>query len=305
MSHPLVSVVIPNYNYARFLPEALESVLGQTYPEVEILVVDDGSTDDSLVVLRRYDGRIRMLSQRNGGVSRARNLGIRESRGALVAFLDPDDAWLPEKLTKQVALIESRGFGMVYSGLRFVGEDGAVRGQTTDGLSGWVLKELALLEKPGVPASGSSAVIRRECFDVLGLFDPALSTSADWDLWRRIAGRYEIGMVREPLVSYRLHGASMHRDVELFERDMLLAFERMFADDAASEVHPLERRAKAKLFMTLAASYFRIRRWDKFLEHCRKSLLLNPNGFFRLAGFPFRRIASTTDLGLLERTVGR
>ena len=194
---------------------------------------------------------------------------------------------------------------MVYSGLRFVSEDGAVRGQTTDGLSGWILKELALLEKPGVPASGSSAVIRRECFDVLGLFDPALSTSADWDLWRRMAGRYEIGMVREPLVSYRLHEASMHRDVELFERDMLLAFERMFADEAASEVHPLERRAKAKLFMALAASYFRIRRWDKFLEHCRKSLVLNPNGFFRLAGFPFRRISSTTDLGLLERTVGR
>jgi glycosyltransferase involved in cell wall biosynthesis len=291
MSRPLVSVVIPNHNYARFLPEALDSVLKQTYPEIEILVVDDGSTDDSLDVLRRYHGRMRLFRQPNSGVSRARNLGIRESRGELVAFLDSDDAWLPEKLAKQVDLFESRALGMVYTGLRFVGEDGSARGQTTDGLSGWVLRELALLQTPGVPASGSSAVIRRECFDVAGLFDDALSTSADWDLWRRIACRYEIGMVREPLVSYRLHRESMHRDVELFERDMLLAFERMFADEAASAVHPLERAAKARLFMTLAGSYFRIRRWDKFLRYCRKSLFLNPLGLSRVAGFLFRRRA--------------
>ncbi len=290
MSRPLVSVVVPNYNYGRFLPRALESVFAQTYSDVEVLVVDDGSTDDSLEVMRRYDGRIRSISQPNGGVSRARNLGVRESRGELIAFLDSDDWWLEEKLAKEVALLESGGFGMVYTGLRFVSEDGDVRGEITDGLSGWVLKELALLTKPGVPASGSSALIRRECFDEVGPFDPALSTSADWDLWRRIACRYAIGMVREPLTSYRLHPASMHRDVELFERDMLFAFQKMFEDEAAREAHPFERRARARLFMTFAGSYFRIRRWDKVLEYCARSLALNPGGLFRLAALPsFRR----------------
>ncbi len=290
MSRPLVSVVIPNFNYGRFLSRALESVFAQTYSELEVLVVDDGSTDESLDVLRRYEERIRSISQRNQGVSRARNLGIRESRGELLAFLDSDDWWLEEKLAKEVDLLESGGFGMVYTGLRFVSEDGAVRGETTDGLSGRVLKELALLEKPGIPASGSSALIRRECFDVVGLFDPALSTSADWDLWRRIACRYAIGMVREPLTSYRLHAAAMHREVELFEHDMLLAFQKMFADEAAREAHPLERRATARLFMTLAGSYFRVGRWGKVLEYCAKSLALNPSGLFRLAVLPsFRR----------------
>lgn len=302
MSRPLVSVVIPNHNYARFLPEAIESVLAQTCGDIEVLVVDDGSTDGSQKLARRYEGRARWLRQEKGGVARARNLGIRQSRGELLAFLDADDAWLPEKLSKQVALLESSDYGMVYCGLRFVDEEGAVLGQTTDGLTGWVLRELALLENPGVPASGSSALIRRDCLDAVGLYEPALSTSADWDLWRRIACRYEIGMVREPLAIYRLHPGSMHRNLDLFERDMLLAFERMFEDEAARAVHPLERRARAKLYMTLAGSFFRGRRWRKFFEYCRKSLLLSPNGLVHLAAFPLRRLMPANGLEAFERS---
>jgi glycosyltransferase involved in cell wall biosynthesis len=305
VSGPLVSVVIPNHNYGRFLSQALESVFAQTYRRVEVLVVDDGSTDGSLEVMRRYEGRIRSAFQANAGVSRARNLGVRESRGELIAFLDSDDWWLEEKLAKQVSLIESGRFGMVYTGLRFVSEEGVVRGETRSGLSGWVLRDLALLEKPGIPASGSSALIRRECLDAVGCFDPDLSTSADWDLWRRIACRYPIGRVPEPLTCYRLHPAAMHRDLRLFERDMLLAFGKMFRDEAAREAHPLERRAKARLFLTFAGSYFRARKWDKFLGYCGRSLALDPGGVLRLALHPFRRFDPSADLGLLERTVGR
>jgi hypothetical protein len=202
-----------------------------------------------------------------------------------------------------VALLEGGGYGMVYCGLRFVNEEGAELGQTTDGVTGWVLREIALLEKPGIPASGSSALIRRECLDAVGLYEPALSTSADWDLWRRIACRYDIGMVREPLAFYRLHPGSMHRNVDLFERDMLLAFERMFEDEAARAVHPLERRARAKLYMTLAGSFFRGRRWGKFFEYCLKSLRLSPNGLFHLAAFPLRRLIPASGLDALEQGV--
>jgi hypothetical protein len=112
-------------------------------------------------------------------------------------------------------------------------------------------------------------------------------------------------MLREPLVSYRLHEAAMHRNLELFERDMLLAFERMFADEAARAVHPLERFSRARLYMTLAGSYFRARRWDKFFDYCRRSLLLNPNGLFHLAGSPLRRLLSTPGLDPWEKAVGR
>jgi glycosyltransferase involved in cell wall biosynthesis len=305
MSEPLITVVVTNYNYGRFLSHALDSVLAQSYPHIEIIAVDDGSTDNSLEVLRAYGPRVRVAEQENRGVAEARNRGIRESRGELVAFLDADDAWLPEKLSKQVALLESGDFGMVYCGLRCVDGDGNLLGEMTQGLSGRVLRELALLEAPGIPASGSSALVPKRCFEVVGLFEPALSTSADWDLWRRIACRFSIGMLREPLVSYRLHGASMHRNLDLFERDMLLAFERMFADEAAKAVHPLERLARAKLYMTLAGSFFRVRRWRKFIDYCGKSLLLHPGGLAHLAGFPLRRLVPGAGLDCLERTLGR
>jgi hypothetical protein len=178
---------------------------------------------------------------------------------------------------------------MVYCGLRLVSEEGAVLGEITDGLSGSVLQPLALLEAPGIPASGSTALIRRECLERIGLFEPALSTSADWDLWRRLASAYPIGMVREALAGYRLHAASMHRKVELFERDMLLAFERMFADPAARAVHPLERRARARLYMVLAGSFFRSGNWSRGMAYLGKSLGLDPRGLGHLAARRLRR----------------
>jgi glycosyltransferase involved in cell wall biosynthesis len=290
MKQPLVSVVIPNHNYARFLPQAIESVLEQRYEALEVLVVDDGSTDHSRDVLSRYEGRVRLFLQPKGGVAGARNRGIAESRGELVAFLDSDDFWLPGKLSRQVALLESGDFGMVYCGLRLVSEEGEVLGEIREGLSGSVLQPLALLEEPGIPASGSTALVRRECLDRVGFFEPALSTSADWDLWRRIASGYSIGMVREALAGYRLHANSMHRNVELFEKDMLLAFERMFADPTARAVHPLERRARARLYLVLAGSFFRGGNWARALTYGAKSLGLDPRGLRHIARLPARRL---------------
>src|SRR5215204_4807622 len=102
MLNPLVSVIIPNYNYAQYLTQTLDSVLSQTYPHVEIIVVDDGSTDGSQEVLRNYTDRVTWFQQRREGVSVARNRGVQESHGQLIAFLDADDVWLPAKLERQV-----------------------------------------------------------------------------------------------------------------------------------------------------------------------------------------------------------
>src|SRR6266508_897311 len=124
MTNSLVSVVIPNYNCGRFLEETLESVFAQAYPAVEVIVVDDGSTDDSLQVLEKYAGRVNVIRQANQGVSAARNAGIRASHGELVALLDADDLWHPDKLAKQVALFANPAVGLVHCAVEYIDEQG-------------------------------------------------------------------------------------------------------------------------------------------------------------------------------------
>jgi glycosyltransferase involved in cell wall biosynthesis len=284
----LVSVVIPNYNCSGFLPAALDSVFAQTYPDVEILVVDDGSTDDSLQVLGRYADRVRVLRQPNQGVSAARNHGIRESRGDLIAFLDADDLWDREKLAKQVPLFANPNVGLVYCAVEYIDEAGKSLGTNHTGRRGRVLRSIALLEGTIVLAGGSTAVVRRECFDRAGGFDLEMSTAADWDMWRRVACRYEIDVVREPLMKYRLRPSSMHRNVAVFEHDMLHGFASMFADPEAREVHGLRRRAYATLFLMLSGSHLHAGNWLPSLRYAARSVVTWPPTLAYIAGMPLR-----------------
>jgi glycosyltransferase involved in cell wall biosynthesis len=289
MSTPLISVVIPSYNYARYLREAIDSALGQTYPEVEVVVVDNSSTDNTLDVLRSYGDRIRWFQQANEGVSGSRNRGIKESRGEVVAFMDADDAWLPEKLARQMEMLSNPRVGMVYCGLQYVDSQGRNLERSVKGLRGQVLKKLALLEPPGVPACGSSALIRRKCFDEVGGFDRELSISADWDMWRRIACHYEIEFVSDPLVLYRQHDSAMHLKIDVFEHDMLHAFSSMFSDPAAAEVHPLRRQCYANLYSMLSGSHFYARRWGKSILYGLRTVMVWPPRLVYLLSSPLRR----------------
>lgn len=286
---PLVSVVIPNHNYGRFLAEAIESALRQTYPHVELLVVDDGSTDESREVLRRYARRLRWISQPRQGVSAARNRGVRESRGELVAFLDSDDAWRPETLARQVARLDRPAVGMVCCGLEYIDESGRVLGQSLPTQRGRLLREIALLRWSYAPG-GSAALVRRSSLQRAGLFDEALSTSADWDLWRRIAAHDEIEICPEPLVQYRVHAGSMHTDLAVFERDMLRAFAKMFQDPAAAAVHGLRRRSYSNLYRQFSGSNVRAGRWGKSVAYAWRSVLAWPPSAVTLGAVPIRRL---------------
>lgn len=255
MRTPLVSVIIPNFNYARFLSEAITSVLKQTYPLIEILVVDDGSTDTSREVLRKFGPQIQVFYQQRKGVSCARNLGIVRAKGNAIAFLDSDDRWEPNKVARQIQMLESHQLGMVYCQLKRINQAGMPIGLAPLGAQGRVLMDIVRLRGPGIPASGSSALIRRECFDKVGLFDPRLSTSADWDMWRRIACHFAVGHVPEALVEYRVHTSSMHHNLPVFEHDMLLALQKTFEDPDAREAHPLRREAYGNLFLMFSGSH--------------------------------------------------
>lgn len=203
MSIPgLVSTIIPTYNRRDELPRAIDSALAQSHVEQEVLVVDDGSTDGTAEMLaERYADRVRCIPRPNGGVSGARNLGMRESRGEFIALLDSDDEWLPTKLEKQLDLLRAHpDWGMVLCDVQRV--DAAHR--PTDVLrrreqiprDGDVL--LPLLRMPSlVPAS---VLMRRSVFDTVGGFDESLRTAEDIDFHLRVAARFGIGVVEEPLV---------------------------------------------------------------------------------------------------------
>jgi len=218
---PKVSVVIPSYQAGRFIREAVDSVLHQSYKDYEIIIVDDGSTDNTKEVLASYGDRIKVLNQNNMGVSAARNKGIMSSRGEYIAFLDADDLWLPDKLERQVTLLEEHPeIGLVFSDMWVVGEtDVPARDRPFLGKSafqigkpskGKVFKHLFLNDFIPMP----TAMVRRRCFEKVGLFDSAYDSCEDYDLWLRLSQHFSIDYVDKPLAIYRMHGGSLIHDLE-------------------------------------------------------------------------------------------
>jgi glycosyltransferase involved in cell wall biosynthesis len=218
---PLVSVVIPCYNQAHFLGEAIESVLAQTYPHLEIVVVDDGSTDNIAAVVARYPG-VRCLRQENQGLSAARNTGLRHSIGERIVFLDADDRLMPNAIDVGLTCLrEHPECAFVYGRSRFMAFDGSsFNGSPQPRVEGDYY--LALLRGCPIFAPGS-VMYRREIFEVVGGFDPSLSPAADYDLYYRIASQFPIRCHEKTITEYRKHGTSMTRSGELMLKYNLAA----------------------------------------------------------------------------------
>ncbi len=223
-----VSVVIPTYNYAAFLPGAVEGVRAQEWDDLEIVVVDDGSTDETpevLEALARENRNFRWFRQENAGAAAARNRGIEEARGEFVAFLDADDLWLPGKLTAQfAALAERPAAAFSYTDVTLRHPNG-----TDEDLACGVPEQPLLLQLLGGNLFATPTVLaRRECFREVGLFDASLRTGEDWDMWLRLAAHFEHARVARPLTVIRV-AAHAKFPVETLERCTLRALERLFA----------------------------------------------------------------------------
>jgi glycosyltransferase involved in cell wall biosynthesis len=206
-----ISVIIPTYNMASYLPEAIESVLAQTYKDLEIIVIDDGSTDNTKEVVVPYLNRIQFLELANGGPSKARNCAIRRSSGEYVAFLDADDTWYPDKLERQMAIFSYRpNHNLVYSDALITStndsqEDRLWFSYKRRVKSGWVFSYL--LNENFITLS--SVIVKRDCLERAGLFDEDLKCWEGYDLWLRIAFENQIGIVNAPLFLKRLHGSNL------------------------------------------------------------------------------------------------
>jgi len=216
MQVPSVSVIIPTYQRSHWVSEAIESVLAQTYKDYEIIVVNDGSTDNTAQVLNQFQDKIRIIEQDNKGSSAARNIAIQNSQGRYIAFLDDDDRWLPSKLEKQIALLESeRKVGLIYSDMFLFDEKEVFpepRGKKHPihlGRISWML----FLFGSSVPLA-SSVVVRRETLDEIGLFDETLRFCVDYDLWLRISEKWLLYYLDEPLTMYRLSDTNMTKNRE-------------------------------------------------------------------------------------------
>ena len=217
---PLVSVVVPVYNAEKYIRSAIDSVLAQDYRPLEIVVVDDGSTDATLQVLSEYEDQIRIFSQPNKGSAAARNLGAKLAEGAYVAFIDADDYWFPGKLRAQVAALQETGARMSFSRFQFWHAD-------DNGL--WPAPELALPEVPGQMVAGplveirwvyadllldclvwtSTVVVERQILLNIGGFNEDLRKGQDYDLWLRLSREFAMASLGQVTALYRIHGESI------------------------------------------------------------------------------------------------
>ena len=250
---PTVSVVIPAYNAERWIGETLESVLAQEAPDLEVLVVDDGSTDDTAAVVARFPS-VRCLRKPNGGLGSARNAGIRAATGRYVAFVDSDDVWLPGKLSAQIDLLDRTGLAWAYCDAIVFDE---VTGRKLHRMSernpmpsGDVLETLFL----GCFIASPTPVVRRSVFDEVGLFSEVgiVHMREDWDMWLRIAARYPVGLVPHALARYRTHPSNnTSRESPALVYDSTIAVIESACQRDPARLQPLRDRAVANLSVSV------------------------------------------------------
>jgi glycosyltransferase involved in cell wall biosynthesis len=222
-----VSVIIPAFNAAAFITETIESVLAQTFTDYDIIVVDDGSTDDTRARVQAFGPSVTLLTQHNGRAAKARNAGVVASASTWIAFLDADDIWMPDKLERQLAMARATQAPLVFADRLNIGARGPLPERQSDiqPLSDGDVFEHLLT---GNFITTSTVLLRRDVFIEVGAFseDPELPPAEDWDLWLRVASRYPVAACHVPLVNYRLHALGASRNVERMNRARSLVVSR-------------------------------------------------------------------------------
>jgi glycosyltransferase involved in cell wall biosynthesis len=259
MNPPLVSVVIPTYNYGRFIGETVASALAQHYSPIEIVVVDDGSTDDTQERVAAYGDRVKYICQKNRGVSAARNTGIRASQGELIALLDSDDLWLPEKLERQVAAwIRERDSGLVATERFAIDETGRRLDYDEEHCAREDSCELTMRDLLEFPAfSPSSVMARKDALLAVGGFDEGLTAAEDMEMWVRVAARFRVLRLNATLTAQRFHLKSLSHQPDLMLRNHHKVIDQLFANVPQLSHHRQWRRiAEARMYREVAFMRF-------------------------------------------------
>lgn len=274
---PKVSVIIHTYNNERFIAETIETVLAQTFKDYEIIVVDDGSTDNTRTALNPYIDRVKYHYKENGGIASAKNAGIKLSNGEYVAFLDHDDLWVPEKLDVQIDYFyKNPQVGLVYSKYASFrnGDGDVIRVKPKVGFSGWIFAKL--ISKSVIQTS--TVMVRMDCLKAVGPFDESLALADEYDLFLRIAKSYQCGFINKELTRYRIHENNASKNRHLFDLENLKVYERLYGnynDLSKKEERLLEKRI-AIYKLNVARYLYSIGRVEESMGYRQEAVSLLP-----------------------------
>jgi len=303
--NPAVSVIIPTYNRADFLCSAIQSVLDQTFRDFELIVVDDGSRDNTREAVEGFtDPRIRYVYQENKGISGARNTGIRNANATYIAFLDSDDLWLPQLLeveipilntNQDVGLVYARAQSMDWSGEMLKGRIVGAPQRYPDG----TLKSLLY----GDFVCTITVVARRESLERAGWFDETLTTSVDWDMWLRMSLVCRFQFVDEVLACIRSHSGRITNArsgrLAWWCRDRVRVLDKVYAQTRLPpEAESIKRIAYRNVYMHAGLHWLGVRAWQESWRYFWKAIRVSPNPLV----IPFRVLYLILFYNVLRRT---
>jgi glycosyltransferase involved in cell wall biosynthesis len=279
----LVSVIIPAFNAQNTISRTIYSVLNQSFEDIEIIVINDGSTDETLKVLNSIrDTRLKVITCINGERANARNLGIREASGEFISFIDADDIWSSNKIESQLeALKKCSDAGVAYSWTTFIDEnENILYHAKPNSFQGNVYPNLLVCN---FLISGSNILVRKEIIDRVGEFDSSVIPSEDWDYSIRLAAQCEFILVPEYQILYRRSRTSSTKNVPVMERSTLAVIEKAF-QSAPVELHGLKPKALSSAYKFIAKIYLELSDEKNvfFLvrENLWKSISLHPRIIF-------------------------
>jgi glycosyltransferase involved in cell wall biosynthesis len=271
----LVSVVIPCYNHAQYVGDAIDSVLRQTYGPVEIVVVDDGSTDRTGEAVAAFGDRVRYIRQANRGLSAARNTGIAAARGEYIGVLDADDLYEPDYLATLAGMLDlDTGADAVYGGFRFV--DVANNPLPQVGMMVVPPEQLYGVLMDGNFLMPESILVRRGCYQSVGPFDEALRACEDWDMWIRIARDHRVVGTRHIVSRHRVLPGSMSSDPQRMYDNRMAVLARIFGAAGEGIWSPERRRAYGRGYVATAIEYLQYRDPERAYQFLRQAFVIDP-----------------------------
>ncbi len=291
MINSLVSVIIPAYNAARTLKATVQSVFEQTAQNFEIIIVDDGSKDDTAAVARSIkDARVKVITQANGGASAARNAGIEAAQGEYVAMLDADDLWMPHKLERQLAVLNSEEeVNAVQSGVYFVNDNLEVISVQPCFESKDALLETLLFQN--LPGLMSTLIVKRSVFDKIGCLNTKLIILEDWELAIRLSRYCNFKSIEEPLALYRQFPGNRSKDLSIHIEPGYLILEKLFRDPSLPpHIKKRERLVYSTFYTMLSGGAFNVGRYGESLKWGAKALVADPSALGYMASLPLRKL---------------